>query len=133
MAKSKDRMVLGRFILQIALGVMLAVAGIWALQGGGDAAAAAITRVFNGSLGRTLKVVFGVIELLSGIFLILESFIGDRFGSLDDILQIIVMIVWIVAIVLMDFLGGNFNLGLSWFYQFASHMLVLGALIYLRD
>ena len=133
MAKSKDRMVLGRFILQIALGVMLAVAGIWALQGGGDAAANAIARVINGSLGHTLKVVFGVIELLSGIFLILESFIGDRFGSLDDILQIIVMIVWIVAIILMDFLGGNFNLGLSWFYQFASHMLVLGALIYLRD
>ena len=133
MSKKNGNLVLGRFILQLALGVMLAVAGIWALQGGGDAAAKSIAAVFNGSLGSTLKVVFGVVELLAGLFLVLELFIGDRFGALDNILQIIVLIVWIIAIVLMDFLGGNFNLGLNWFYQFASHMLVLGALVYLRD
>ena len=38
-------MSLGRLLLQIAVGVMLAVAGIWALQGGGDAAVGAIKEI----------------------------------------------------------------------------------------
>ena len=33
---------LGRLLLQIAVGAMLTVAGIWALQGGGDEGIAAI-------------------------------------------------------------------------------------------
>lgn len=130
----------GRFILQIALGVMLAVAGIWALQGAGDAAANAFGAVFSGDIAKILKIVFGVVELLCGLFLVIELFAGDVFGKLDNVLMLIVIIVWIVAIVLMDFLakGGLFNSFngknfLAWIYTLASHLIVLGAMIYLKD
>lgn len=130
---------IGRLVLQLALGAMLAVAGIWAFQGGGDAASDAIKRIFGGDVGNILRIVFGVIELLAGVFLILELFMGDQFGKLDNILMLIVMIVWIVAIVLMDFVGngGLFNGGidnfLKWLYTFAGHLIVLGAMITLND
>jgi hypothetical protein len=77
---------------------MLAVAGIWALQGGGDAAVGAIKEIFSGDLSRILCIVFGVIELLAGVLLIVELFAGDKFGKFDNVLMFIIMIVWIIAI-----------------------------------
>ena len=92
MAK-KSGVTIGRLLLQLALGAMLAVAGIWSFQGHGDDAVGAIRAVFDGNVENVLVVVFGVIELLAGIFLILELFMGDQFGKLDNILMLIVMIV----------------------------------------
>lgn len=139
MAKKSGASV-GRLILQLALGAMLAVAGIWAFsKNSGDDAVGAIRSIFDGNVENILVVVFGVIELLAGVFLILELFMGDQFGKLDNILMLIVMIVWIVAIVLMDFVGngGLFNGGtdnfLKWLYTFAGHLIVLGAMITLND
>lgn len=139
MAKNSSTSI-GRFILQLALGAMLAVAGIWSFQGGGDASIGAIRNVFDGDIENILVIIFGVIELLAGIFLILELFVGDQFGKLDNILMLIVLIVWIIAIVLMDFLakGGllndfNSNHFLEWTYTFAGHLIVLGAMIVLND
>ena len=63
---------LGRLLLHIAVGVMLAVGGIWGLQGGGDAAIDAIRSIFNGDVAKILVIVFSVIEILAGIFLLLE-------------------------------------------------------------
>ena len=37
----------GKLLLQIAVGAMLTVAGIWALQGGGDAGVAAIRSIIG--------------------------------------------------------------------------------------
>ena len=139
MAK-KSGVTIGRLLLQLALGAMLAVAGIWSFQGHGDDAVGAIRAVFDGNVENVLVVVFGVIELLAGIFLILELFMGDQFGKLDNILMLIVMIVWIVAIVLMDFLakggllnGFNAKNFLEWLYTFAAHLIILGAMITLKD
>lgn len=138
MAKSKAEWGIGRLILEIALGCMLAVAGIWALQGGGDAGVKAVKDIFEGSVEDIFVVVFGIIELLAGILLILRPFIGKAFAKFDDALMLIIMIVWIIAIVLCDFLGhsGLFNGGakhfLDWLYDFACHMIVLGAIITLR-
>mgnify|MGYP007101871504 FL=1 len=126
-------------VLNLAVGAMLAVGGIWALQGGGDFGCKAIKSIFSGDIARILAIVFGVIELLSGIFIILQLFIGDRMGSFGSILKLIVVIVWAVAIVLADFLGkgGLFNGGtsnfLEWLYGFALHMIVLCALLVTRD
>jgi len=126
-------------VLNIAVGAMLAVGGIWALQGGGDFGCKAIKSVFNGDIAKILAIVFGVIELLSGVFIILQLFIGDRMGSFGSILKLIVVIVWAVAIVLADFLGnggllnGGMNHFLSWLYDFALHMIVLCALLVTRD
>ncbi len=134
MAKKASNSI-GKFILQMALGVMLAIAGIWALQGGGDSAASSIRALFDGDMEKVMVIVFGVIELLAGIFLVAELFVGDRFGVFGNILEIIVIVVWIVAIVLMDFLGGNLMKPnfLSWLYTLAIHSAVLGGLLYIRD
>lgn len=126
-------------VLNIAVGALLAVGGIWALQGGGDFGCKAIKSIFNGDIAKILAIVFGVIELLSGIFIILQLFIGDRMGTFGSILKLIVIIVWAVAIVLADFLGnggllnGGMNHFLSWLYEFAMHMIVLCALLVTRD
>ncbi|MBQ7537640.1 hypothetical protein [Treponema sp.] len=126
-------------VLNIAVGALLAVGGIWALQGGGDFGCKAIKSIFNGDIAKILAIVFGVIELLSGIFIILQLFIGDRMGTFGSILKLIVIIVWAVAIVLADFLGnggllnGGMNHFLSWLYDFAMHMIVLCALLVTRD
>ena len=126
-------------VLNLAVGAMLAVGGIWALQGGGDFGCKAIKSVFSGDVARLLAIVFGVIELLSGIFIILQLFIGDRMGNFGSILKLIVVIVWAVAIVLADFLGnggllnGGMNHFLSWLYDFAMHLIVLCALLITRD
>lgn len=128
----------GRLLLQIALGAMLVVGGIWALTGSGDFGCAALATIFNGGgVFKALKIVFGVIELLAGVFLIIELFTGDIFGKLDNLLMIIIWIVWIVGIVLGDFLGGAglFKSGFSWawLYDFASHVIVLGAMLCIND
>ncbi|WP_407428819.1 hypothetical protein [Treponema sp.] len=126
-------------VLNIAVGAMLAVGGIWALQGGGDFGCKAIKSIFNGDIAKILAIAFGVIELLSGIFIILQLFIGDRMGTFGSILKLIVVIVWAVAIVLADFLGrggllnGGINNFLNWLYDFALHMIVLCALLITRD
>lgn len=131
---SRSAISVGRVILQIALGLMLAVAGIWALQGGGDEGVKVFTSLFSKDLAKILKIVYGVIETVAGFFLILDLFLGDRLGLFGTILMIILIIIWIGVIVLCDFLGGNFLKGnfLSWCYTFANHLIVLGALIYLR-
>ncbi|UKI53672.1 MAG: hypothetical protein L6V86_01000 [Treponema sp.] len=57
MAK-KSAMSIGSLLLQIALGVMLAVAGIWALAGkGGDDAYKAVRGLINGDAGNIIAMV----------------------------------------------------------------------------
>ena len=125
-------------MLNLAVGVMLAVGGIWALQGGGDEGIAAIKYLIGArDFERILCIVFGIIELIAGVFLILELFIGDKIGSLGKVLTLIIIIVWIIAIILIDFLGnhGLFkqNNFLNWLYNFVYHLIVLGALLVLQN
>ncbi|MBQ5470894.1 MAG: hypothetical protein IIT58_02690 [Treponema sp.] len=134
-----SKMSIGRIVLQLAVGLMLSVAGIWALQGGGDAAADAIRSIFDGNVESILVIVLGIIEVVAGVLLIVGLFLPTSLGAFNSILLLVVMIVWICAIVLIDFLGGHglFNGGakhfLSWCYQFADHLIVLGALILLQS
>lgn len=138
MANSSEIRILP-MIANIAVGVMLGVGGIWALQGGGDFGCQAIKHVFSGDIAKILALVFGGIELLSGIFIILQLFIGDRIGTFSRILKLIVVIVWIAAIILSDFFGakGLFNGGvdhfLSWLYTLATHLIILVALMITRS
>lgn len=138
MANRSDVRILS-IIANISVGIMLCVGGIWALQGSGDFGCQAIKSIFSGDLAKVLSLVFGGIELLSGIFIILQLFIGDRIGTFGTILKMIIIVVWIAAIVLSDFLGnsgllhGGLNNFLSWLYTFASHLIVLTALLITRD
>lgn len=123
---------LTKWIIQLSLGLLLAIGGIWGLQGGGDFGVAALKDIFNGTAENIVVIVFSVIELLAGLYLILELFIGDL-GKFDNILMLIIMIVWIVAIVLADFIEGDFKPFIDWLWNFASHLVVLGAIFYCKD
>jgi len=76
--------------------------------------------------------------MIAGVFLILRLFVVLA-TQLDSLLLVIIMIVWIAAIVLMDFIGddglfNNFDSGfLPWLNRFARHLLVLGAVLKVRD
>lgn len=136
---SKSSINIGRIILQLALGLLLTIAGIWSLMGGGDEGVSAIkTLIGNATVEKITVIAYGVIEIIAGVFLILALFIGDRFGTFGSVIMIIITIVWIIAIVLIDFLskrtGFLYRVDLlSWIYQFASHLIILGAIIYLKN
>lgn len=124
-------------LMQIALGCLLLISGIWGLQGGGDAAVAAIRHVFGKNFRDIMVIVFSIVELVAGIFLLLRLIVPVG-TAIDTILMFIILIMWIIAIVLMDFLGsgGILNGGakhfLTWLYNFAYHLLVLAAIIRIR-
>lgn len=125
----------GSVVLQLAVGVMLAVAGIWALQGGGDFAVRAVGRIFNGTSRNIAVIAFAVVEVLIGLFTILRVFIGSRFGAFGTALHVIAIIVWGAAIVLSDVIGagaalrGGVARALEWAYAMAQHLIVFGALL----
>ena len=131
----------GTILLQIALGLMFIVGGIWTLQGGksGDGIAEAIRSIFDGSIENALCIVMAVIEIILGVFLLLRLFVNLG-TSLDSVLMLIVMIIWVVFMVLVDVLGNNGVLGvikngkniLNFLYTFASHLIILGASIKVR-
>lgn len=133
MAK-KSSLSIGRLLLQIALGVMLVIGGIWALIGGGDFGAEAFRSIFKGDARKILIIFYGIIELIAGLFILLELFLGDLLGKFLNICILIIAIIWIIAIVLSDFLNGNFLRGgfLPWAWDFATHLLVLGGFLCIK-
>lgn len=129
----------GNVILQIALGLLFIVSGIWTLQGGkGDEIVSAFYSIFSKDVAYICCIVFGVIELIAGFFLLLRLFVSMN-TNLDTVLIYIIMICWIAAIVIIDFIGKygiinslNKNF-LSFINRFARHLLVLGAIIKVKD
>lgn len=152
MGKSIKNASIGKLILQLAIGALLVVAGIWVFSNtnsGGDEAVKAIRKIFdNKDFGKMIGIVFGAIELVAGAFLILEPFVGI-FRNYTSLVIIAVLAIWIVATILIDFCGTgsggllkpSIAIGdiektedfLKWLYQFAGHLTVIGALLYLRD
>lgn len=152
MGKSIKNASIGKLILQLAIGALLVVAGIWVFSNtnsGGDEAVKAIRKIFdNKDFGKMIGIVFGAIELVAGAFLILEPFVGI-IRNYTSLVIIAVLAIWIVAIILIDFCGTgaggllkpSIAIGdiektedfLKWLYQFAGHLTVIGALLYLRD
>lgn len=123
----------GRLLMQIAFGVLLIVGGIWAFIAKGDFGCNAIVD-HTGKIGIYLKYVYGLIEILTGFFLLIELITGDKFGKLDNIFMIILIVAWIIGIVFADFIGGIFKpTFLAWFWNFASHILIVGVMFNLKD
>lgn len=130
---------IGTLVLQIALGLLFIVGGIWTIQGGrGDELATAFYSIFDNDIAKVISIVFAIIEMVAGVFLILRLFLNIN-TKLDTLLLLIIMIVWIVAIILMDFLGSdgiakNLDSGfLGWVNRFARHLLVFGAVLKVKD
>jgi uncharacterized membrane protein YphA (DoxX/SURF4 family) len=130
---------IGYLFLQTALGLFFLVSGIWTLQGNsGNEIAVAINSVLSGDSAQICSIVFGIIEVLAGIFLLLRLFVTFS-APIDTILMLIIMVAWIASIVLIDFIekgalpAGNFTSILKWLKVFAYHLLVLGAIITVKN
>lgn len=130
-----ERKSISSLILQIALGLLFLVSGIWSLQSGnGDEIAGAIRSIFDGDIEKVLVVVFAIIEIITGVFLLLRIFVFLG-TNLDKLFMLIIMICWIVCIVMTDFIGSNGLLNnlnsnfLNFLNRFANHLLILGAII----
>lgn len=134
MAEIKNR-TFSTILLQIALGLMFIVGGIWIFMGNqSDEVVLAINSIFNGTVETILVYTFAVIEIIAGFFLILRIFLKIN-TKVDSVLITIIMICWIVAIVLLDILGPSgilkcFNSRfLGFLSRFSSHLLILGAIL----
>ncbi|MCH5292767.1 MAG: DoxX family membrane protein [Treponema sp.] len=138
----ENKRTIGTTFLQIALGLLFIVSGIWTVQGAnGDDVASAIKSLFSSAdLASILCVVFGVIEIVVGFFLLLRLFVNLS-TALDTVLMVVIMLSWIVMIVMMDFIGskgllknlGNASDFCGALQRFAMHLLVLGAIIKVKD
>lgn len=101
-------------------------------EAAGNEIADTLTRIFGtGNLSKTLIVLFSVLALLGGVFLLLQLF-GLRIPPVDIIL-LVFLAVWLGFIVLSDLVCAlkdtrNFVF-LPWLKVFASHLVVLGTLV----
>lgn len=136
---AKNQKTIGTWILQLALALLFIVSGIWMLTGNyTDVISKSLKEVFSHDIANILRIVYGVILLIAGVFLALRLFVPMG-KSIDSVLMIIILICWIIAIALVDVVGlfrgiqkNHFNF-LSWCYYFAYDMLVLGAIIKVKD
>jgi hypothetical protein len=91
-----------------------------------------LTQVFGtGDFTKTLVVLFSILAIAGGIFLLLELF-GIKFPAVDIII-LVFLVVWLIFIALSDLVYAfkdtrNFVF-LPWLRVLAAHLVVLGALI----
>jgi hypothetical protein len=91
-----------------------------------------LTQVLGtGDLTKTLVVLFSILAIVGGVFLLLELF-GIRFPVVDIII-LVFLAVWVAFIALSDVVYAfrdtrNFAV-LPWLKTLAAHLVVLGALI----
>lgn len=143
---------LSAIVLRFALACFLIVAGILTLQldsgllgklqagFAGNEVANAVHAIAKGDLASLIIVLMGVLQLVSGVFLIVGFFIDvSRYNSLA---LTIILIMWLVVIFLVDIvgkgglLGGAFksmNTFLSFLKILSAHLLVLGAILSAKE
>ena len=97
-----------RTILQIALATMLIIGGcnvffgnLWTKATSSDELIQAVGSLFNGNLKKIVIYVLAAIEILAGIFMILDLFRIKSVDKLDDICVLIIMILWLVVFIVM--------------------------------
>lgn len=85
-----------------------------------------------------LKISYGVIELIIGVFVVIEIFAGDILATFGKILKIIIIVIWIASIILAFllpkspyFILQNSRLNLKYFYDLALQLCALGGLFVL--
>ncbi|HKL85808.1 MAG TPA: hypothetical protein VJ861_05715 [Treponemataceae bacterium] len=130
----------GLIILQIAVALFLLVSGITGLLNSSAGDLAPVVSFFNDLLKSKSAItivimILSIVEIIAGFFLLTELFTTDL--RITDIILLIFIILWIVNIVLVDFIGPigegsifkNVNSVLHYLSTLSSHLMVLGALI----
>jgi uncharacterized membrane protein YphA (DoxX/SURF4 family) len=136
-------------ILQWALALFLIASGIWAVQSDSGFFAIAAARLsgnevaeavygigLDKGLAGVLIIVLGIIEIIGGVFIIIDFFTIALTGT--KLILVIVLIAWIVITVLLDILGSGgllngalkgFGPFLRWIHNIGLHLLVIGGLL----
>jgi len=131
---------LGLIVIQVAVALFLLVSGVTGLLNSSAGDLAAVVDFLNGlfrssSIVTIMIIVLSVCEIIAGFFLLSELFTTDL--RITDMILFIFIILWIVNIVLADFIapigGGtifrNVNSVLRYLSTLSSHLMVLGGLI----
>ena len=139
-------------VLRIALGLFLIISGIMTLQLdagfigkvqaslSGNEIATAVHSFLKGDMANVVVILLGILELVAGGFLLAELFVET--GSISKLALLIIMILWVVVIILVDILGDGGLLGgafksfktlLAFLKSLTNHLLVLGAILYVKE
>ena len=130
----------GLIILQIAVALFLLVSGVTGLLNSSAGDLAPVVSFFNNlfnnkSAVTILILILSIFEIIAGFFLLTELFTRDV--RITDIILCIFIVLWIINIVLVDFIGPigagsifkNVASVLHYMSTLSSHLMVLGALI----
>lgn len=143
---------LSGLVLRIALAFFLIISGILTLQldsglvgrlqaeFGGNEIASAVHSFLKGDAANLVVIFLGILELIAGVFLLMEFFVNT--GSFSSFVLLIILILWIVVIVLVDIIGAggllkgafrNMNTFLAFLKSLTAHLLILGAILHVRE
>ena len=130
----------GLIILQIAVALYLLVGGVTGLLNTSAGDLAPVIKFFNGlfnssSIVTIMIIVLSIFEIIAGFFLLAEIFATDL--RITDMILFVIIILWIVNIVLVDFIGPigsgsifhSMDSVLRYLSTLSSHLMVLGAMI----
>lgn len=131
---------IGVVLLQIAIALYLLISGISGLTnsnaGDLELVLTKINSLFNSSSAMSFAIVIlSVIELVAGLFLLMELFTTGL--RITDMILFIIIILWVINIVFADFIipigdGSTFkNVKgvLNYLSVLSSHLMVLGGLV----
>lgn len=131
---------IGVVLLQISVALFLLVSGITGLLSSSAGDLAPVVEFFNSlfrssSVLTVMIIILSISQIIGGFFLITELFTTDL--RITDMILVILIILWIINIVLVDFVG-PFGSGsilrstgslLLYLGTLSSHLMVLGALV----
>lgn len=126
---------IGVVLIQIALAVMFFVMGLQllGLRGsffGTSEVSDAIKKMFSGTTADIVRIVIGVLFLISGI-LFIARFFWDP-GKLEGILRITVLVIWICAVIITDILPGIYFTA-AWLTTISRDLLIVGGILAIND
>ena len=141
MADAKSRN-LGIVLLRIALACYFFVTGLCLLGLGSSSQefhiSKAVHGIFKADVANIVCPILGIVILLCGVLLIIEFFV--RTGTFSAVIAVITLLIWLLVTVMLDFFaqgtgilnGLNISL-LTWLLDFANNLMVIGALIAVKN
>ena len=116
----------GDLVLRILVGLLFICIGIQGVAGESN------NDLFRAVDNEVLEIILGIVMILSGVLLIVPSFLRGINKAYVKWSMIIVLVVWIIMIILTDFYYGFRGInGMEWFTwieNFIYHLLILASI-----
>ena len=121
---------IGILLINISVALYLAATGIMGFQGGGNIQVAVRAVFSRGDFSNILVIILSIVALAAGVLIIVRLFNANI--PIIDLLLLIVAAVWIVLIIMINFVEpinsrGNTNI-VQWLVSFSSNLIVLGGI-----